>query len=48
MSKRIVVAVALLVMGCNIFDKTPTEPTCTPIDFGVPDSVAIVEAKFCR
>ena len=46
--KRLMVVAVVFVMGCNIFDKTPTEPICTPIDFGVPDSVAIVQAQFCR
>lgn len=49
MKRLLTVATVILMAGCNMFDKTTAyEPTCTPIDFGVPDSVAIVEAQFCR
>ena len=48
MRRVMVVALAALVISaCNVFDKAPTEPMCTPIDFGVPDSLAIVNAEVC-
>lgn len=44
MRKRIVLLILLVLTGCV----DAYEPTCTPINFGVPDSVAIVQAVYCR